>query len=143
MNSPLQNLQKLLGQGRDPIERRMPKCVYLAAQMRVATVVTKLTLEYPSLEVSVAFRADVPAQVQMPVGCLECRMTGYYGRVGLYEIMTLTPTLRRLIHAESEDSKIREQAYREGMKPLRVSGASKIAAGLSTLDEVVKVAPLA
>jgi general secretion pathway protein E len=89
------------------------------------------------------FRADVPAQVQVPVGCLECRMTGYYGRVGLYEIMTLTPTLRRLIHAESEDSKIREQAYREGMKPLRVSGASKIAAGVSTLDEVMKVAPLA
>src|SRR5437762_809680 len=89
------------------------------------------------------FRADLPAQVQMAVGCLECRMTGYYGRMGLYEIMTLTPTLRRLIHAESEDAKIREQAYREGMKPLRVSGAGKIAAGLSTLDEVMKVAPLA
>jgi general secretion pathway protein E len=89
------------------------------------------------------FRADVPAQVQMPVGCLECRMTGYYGRLGLYEIMTLTPTLRRLIHAESEDAKIREQAYREGMKPLRVSGATKIAAGLSTVEEVMKVAPLA
>jgi len=89
------------------------------------------------------FRADLPAQVQMAVGCLECRMTGYYGRMGLYEIMTLTPTPRRLIHAESEDAKIREQAYREGMKPLRVSGAGKIAAGLSTLDEVMKVAPLA
>ena len=89
------------------------------------------------------FRADLPAQVQMAVGCLECRMTGYYGRMGLYEIMTLTPTLRRLIHAESEDAKNREQAYREGMKPLRVSGASKIAAGLSTVEEVMKVAPLA
>src|SRR5256714_4550970 len=89
------------------------------------------------------FRADLPAQVQMAVGCLECRMTGYYRRMGLYEIMTLSPTLRRLIHAESEDAKIREQAYREGMKPLRVSGAGKIAAGLSTLDEVMKVAPLA
>jgi len=89
------------------------------------------------------FRADVPQQTQMPVGCLECRMTGYYGRVGLYEIMTLTPVLRRLIHADGDDAKLREQAYREGMKPLRVSGASKIAAGLSTTEEVVKVAPLA
>jgi general secretion pathway protein E len=88
------------------------------------------------------FRADVPQQTQMPVGCLECRMTGYYGRVGLYEIMTLTPALRRLIHAEGDDAKLRDQAYREGMKPLRVSGASKIAAGLSTTEEVVKVAPL-
>jgi general secretion pathway protein E len=88
------------------------------------------------------FRADLPQQTQMPVGCLECRMTGYFGRMGLYEIMTLTPSLRRLIHAAAEDGKIREQAYREGMKPLRVSGATKIAAGLTTVEEVVKVAPL-
>jgi len=88
------------------------------------------------------FRADLPQQTQMPMGCLECRMTGYFGRMGLYEIMTLTPSLRRLIHAEAEDGKIREQAYKEGMKPLRVSGAVKIAAGLTTVDEVVKVAPL-
>ena len=39
-----------------------------------------------------------------PVGCLECRMTGYYGRIGLYEIMTLTPALRRLIGAKQDFS---------------------------------------
>ena len=89
------------------------------------------------------FRADLPTQTQVPVGCLECRMTGYFGRIGLYEIMTLTPSLRRLIHTEPEDSKIRELAYREGMRPLRVSGAVKVAAGLTTVGEVVKVAPLA
>ena len=88
------------------------------------------------------FRAELPQHTHQAVGCLECRMTGYFGRVGLYEIMTLTPALRRLIHAEAEDGKIREQAYKEGMKPLRVSGAMKIAGGLSTADEVVKVAPL-
>ena len=88
------------------------------------------------------FRADLPQETKMPVGCLECRMTGYFGRVGLYEIMTLTPAMRRLVHADGDDAKLREQAYREGMKPLRVSGASKIAAGLSTTEEVVKVSPL-
>ena len=88
------------------------------------------------------FRADLPQHTHAPVGCLECRMTGYYGRIGLYEIMTLTPALRRLIHQEAEDGKVREQAYKEGMKPLRVSGAMKIATGLSTVEEVVKVAPL-
>ena len=88
------------------------------------------------------FRADLPQETKMPVGCLECRMTGYFGRVGLYEIMTLTPAMRRLVHSDGDDAKLREQAYREGMKPLRVSGASKIAAGLSTTEEVVKVAPL-
>jgi general secretion pathway protein E len=88
------------------------------------------------------FRAELPQHTHQPVGCLECRMTGYFGRMGLYEIMTLSPALRRLIHTEAEDAKIRDQAYKEGMKPLRVSGAMKIASGLSTPDEVVKVAPL-
>jgi general secretion pathway protein E len=76
-------------------------------------------------------------------GCLECRMTGYLGRVGLYEIMLMTPSLRRLMTQDADDRSLREQAFREGMKPLRVSGARKVAAGLTTADEVIKVAPLA
>jgi general secretion pathway protein E len=76
-------------------------------------------------------------------GCLECRMTGYLGRVGLYEIMLMTPALRRLLTKDADDRVIREQAYRDGMKPLRVSGAMKVASGLTTVDEVIKVAPLA
>jgi len=78
-----------------------------------------------------------------PVGCLECRMTGYLGRVGLYEIMLMTPNLRKLISSNFDDVRVREQAYKDGMKPLRVSGAMKVAAGITTADEVVKVAPLA
>ena len=78
-----------------------------------------------------------------PEGCLECRMTGYFGRIGLYEIMLMTPQLRRLITKDADDRAIREQAYKDGMKPLRVSGAMKIAAGLTTAEEVMKVAPLA
>jgi general secretion pathway protein E len=88
------------------------------------------------------FVADLPLNSQMVGGCLECRMTGYYGRLGLYEIMALTPALRRLINASPDDAKVRELAYKEGMKPLRVSGAMKIAMGITTAEEVVKVAPL-
>jgi len=57
--------------------------------------------------------------------------------------MLMTPALRRLTTQDADDRAIREQAYRDGMKPLRVSGATKVAAGLTTTDEVVKVAPLA
>jgi general secretion pathway protein E len=88
------------------------------------------------------FVADLPRQPHKQVGCLECRMTGFYGRMGLYEIMTMTPALRHLIHKEASDSALREQAYKEGMKPLRVSGAAKIDAGTTTVEEVVKVVPL-
>jgi general secretion pathway protein E len=93
--------------------------------------------------ITAPWRGEKPAQVMRPVGCLECRMTGYYGRMGIYEVMLVTPTLRRLMTREADDRAIREQAFKDGMKPLRVSGATKIAAGLTTADEVVKVAPLA
>ncbi len=88
------------------------------------------------------WRAEKPAQVMIPVGCLECRMTGYLGRIGLYEIMLMTPGLRRLVTTNPDDARLRDQAFKDGMKPLRVSGAMKIAAGITTTEEVVKVAPL-
>jgi general secretion pathway protein E len=87
------------------------------------------------------WKAKRPEHVYRPVGCLECRNTGYLGRVGLYEILLLSPAIRKLINAEADVAKIREHAYKEGMKPLRISGALKVAMGLTTLDEVLKVAP--
>jgi general secretion pathway protein E len=89
------------------------------------------------------WRADKPARAMGPVGCLECRMTGYLGRIGLYEIMVMTPQVRKIVSGSFDDAKLREQAFKDGMKPLRVSGAMKVAAGMTTADEVVKVAPLA
>ncbi|MCE1242601.1 type II/IV secretion system protein [Oryzomicrobium sp.] len=89
----------------------------------------------------VPWRANAPAQLPHPEGCLECRMTGYLGRVGLYEILLLSPEMRKLVQPQTDVARVRELAYREGMKPLRVSGAMKVAAGATTLEEVVKVAP--
>jgi len=87
------------------------------------------------------WKANKPAQVYYAKGCLECRMTGYMGRVGLYEMLTMTPALRRLVTPETDLEAITDQAYKDGMKPLRISGAAKIAAGVTTVDEVLKVAP--
>ena len=88
------------------------------------------------------WRAAMPQSVYRSEGCLECRMTGYRGRIGIYEIMTMTPAARLLVRADSEVAKLRDQAYRDGMKPLRASGAIKIASGQTTAEEVMKVAPL-
>src|SRR5437016_8733818 len=87
------------------------------------------------------WKAKRPAHVYRPVGCLECRNTGYSGRIGLYEILLLSPEVKRMVNAEADVAKIRDQAYKEGMKPLRISGAMKVAMGLTTLEEVLKVAP--
>jgi general secretion pathway protein E len=68
-------------------------------------------------------------------------MTGYTGRVGVYEILVNSPEIRRLIKPVTEIPKLREQAFREGMRPLRISGALKVALGSTSLEEVIKVAP--
>ena len=77
----------------------------------------------------------------VPMGCLDCRMTGYMGRIGIYETMVVTPELRKAIAEETDLDALRDRAYREGMKPLRISGAMKIAAGLTSMEEVMSVAP--
>jgi general secretion pathway protein E len=87
------------------------------------------------------WEAQPPVQTQAPVGCLECRMTGYLGRVGIYEIMLLSSSIQQLVNGTAEPARIREQAYKDGMRPLRISGALKVAAGVTTAEEVLKVAP--
>ncbi len=82
-----------------------------------------------------------PSKLHHEVGCLECRMTGYMGRVGIYEILLMSPELRKHITPAADVARIREVACREGMKPLRISGAMKVAAGATTLEEIIKVAP--
>ena len=74
-------------------------------------------------------------------GCLECRMTGYQGRMGIYETMMLTPEIKRHITEKTDLEAFREQAYKEGLKPLRINGAMKVAAGLTTVDEILKTSP--
>jgi general secretion pathway protein E len=68
-------------------------------------------------------------------------MTGYSGRVGIYEILMNSPEVRKLIRPQMDVAKVREQAVREGMRPLRISGALKVAQGMTTLEEIIKVAP--
>ncbi len=87
------------------------------------------------------WKSNRPAQVYRPVGCLDCRMTGYMGRVGIYETLLFSSALKSLVSANADLSALREQAFKDGMKPLRISGAMKVGAGLTTVDEVLKVAP--
>jgi general secretion pathway protein E len=68
-------------------------------------------------------------------------MTGFMGRIGIYEMMLMNNTLRDHVVVSTDLDAFREAAFKEGMKPLRISGAMKIAAGLTTVDEIMKVAP--
>lgn len=80
-----------------------------------------------------------PARIFRPVGCPECRQTGYRGRTGIYELLTVTPAFSKLIRDETDLFALRAQGVRDGMKPLRIAGAMKIVEGVTTADEVLKV----
>src|SRR3989338_693147 len=72
-------------------------------------------------------------------GCDACRNTGYKGRVGLIEVLTLTPKIKTLILESSQEYKIRDQAMLEGMKTLRENGITLALEGVTTIDEIVRV----
>jgi len=75
------------------------------------------------------------------VGCMECRNTGYRGRSGIYEMLTFSNKIKKLITPDTDLVVLRNLAYQEGMQPLMLNGAEKIAAGITTVEEVLKVAP--
>jgi general secretion pathway protein E len=88
------------------------------------------------------FKAKPPSKIYAPGGCLECRDTGYMGRVGLYELLPMSESIQRLVQSDTDLETVRRQAFKEGMRTLRLSGAQKVGAGLTTISEVLRVAPL-
>ncbi len=89
------------------------------------------------------WKAAVPEKIFGPVGCLECRQTGYSGRVGVYEMLIMSGKIKRLINSNDCDvAAVQRQAQQDEMRPMRVSGIQKVANGQTTLDEVFRVAPL-
>jgi general secretion pathway protein E len=89
------------------------------------------------------WRAPLPTEGRRAVGCALCRDTGYHGRAGVYEIMVLSDSLKQLISADTDLTALKRQAFQEGMRSLRLSGAHKVASGHTTLDEVLRVTPRA
>ena len=84
---------------------------------------------------------SLPKQVYEPGGCQECRETGFKGRQGIYEVMPFSQALQEYAEDKGDLPRLRLHAYKEGMRSLRLSGALKVAAGLTTINEVLRVAP--
>ena len=87
------------------------------------------------------FKTELPRELYQPVGCIECRMTGYRGRTGIYEILEISPAIKALVSGAPSIDAVRQRGLRDGMRPLRVSGAMKVVAGVTTVAEVLKATP--
>jgi len=114
----------------------------LARQLCPACKQPDDTLDAAALEAATApFKLKGRPHPYKAVGCLECRNTGYRGRVGLYELMLLSDATRARIHPTLDVDALRRQALGEGMRPLRAAGVMKVAEGDTTLEEVMRTTP--
>ncbi|NNU45358.1 GspE/PulE family protein [Ramlibacter montanisoli] len=80
-------------------------------------------------------------QPYRPVGCVDCRMTGFLGRMGLYELLTVSEALKEQVTREPAGAALRRQAIADGMRPLRLAGALRVAEGVTTMEEVLSATP--
>jgi len=87
------------------------------------------------------WKTAAPEKISHAEGCLECRQTGFKGRVGIYEMMPINDTLKEEINQNFDLVRLRKAAIKQGMKPLNLAGAQKVAKGITTIEEVLKVAP--
>ncbi len=76
-----------------------------------------------------------------PVGCVDCRMTGFMGRMGLYELLVVSEAFKDKVNHEPSIDALKRQAIIDGMRPLRLAGALRVAEGLTVLDEVLSCTP--
>ncbi len=76
-----------------------------------------------------------------PVGCVDCRMTGFMGRMGLYELLEVSEAFKARVTKEPVIEALRNQALADGMRPLRLAGALRVAEGLTVVDEVLASTP--
>ena len=82
-----------------------------------------------------------PVRAYKPVGCVDCRMTGYMGRMGLYELLSVTEPFKDKVTKEPNLTGLRRQAVIDGMRPLRLAGALRVAEGVTTIEEVLSATP--
>ncbi|MDP2819584.1 MAG: ATPase, T2SS/T4P/T4SS family [Polaromonas sp.] len=80
-------------------------------------------------------------QPYKPMGCVDCRMTGFMGRMGLYELLTVTEAFKDKVTKEPNIDALRRQAVTDGMRPLRLAGALKVAGGVTTIEEILSTTP--
>ena len=82
-----------------------------------------------------------PYKPYKAVGCVDCRMTGFQGRMGLYELLVVSEAFKEKINREPDATALKRQAVTDGMRPLRLAGSLRVAEGLTVLEEVLSSTP--
>ncbi|MBI4845253.1 MAG: Flp pilus assembly complex ATPase component TadA [Candidatus Omnitrophica bacterium] len=116
-------------------------CILVCAQRLIRRICEKCKISYPISE-QTRDKFKIPdkfTELYKGKGCEKCDNTGYAGRVGLCEVLVLTPDIRDLIMAKAQENVIKAKAREEGMATLRENGVTKALKGITTLEEVTRL----
>ena len=119
------------------VRRLCPECSRPAPISKIKLIESLAILGCPPDD------AEVVHELKSPVGCDRCRGTGYRGRVGVFEIFRLNDEMHELVLKRESTRTLAECARKNGMRTLGQSGWEKVKAGLTTLDEVLRVITVA
>jgi len=119
------------------------ECLIAQRLVRVICPKCKVPVKSPE-EIISRIKSDIkvdPAKIEIfeGKGCEECRFTGYRGRTGIYEVMSVSEPIREMIVARASSQQIKQKAISEGMRTLRQDGLQKVIQGVTTYTEVVRV----
>jgi len=134
------SIVRLLNIGVEPF--LISSSIILVAAQRLVRKICEDCKESHSLDDATAKRLKIDSKkikLYRGKGCKKCMDTGYRGRVGLVEILPLTPKIRELVASSAQEFQIKDAARAEGMKTLRENGMAKVLRGITTLEEVVRV----
>jgi type IV pilus assembly protein PilB len=97
------------------------------------------TLLSPQVFAEIDFRVGVDIEAYQPVGCARCNQSGYRGRVGIFSVMKMSEKIKQMAVARAPEQEVAMSARQDGMLTLREDGIGKVRAGLTSLEEVIRV----
>lgn len=121
------------------IAQRLVRQICSSCKTEEKIPITDISKHFPQALVQKHFGTKTEAVVFKGKGCKICRQTGYLGRVGLFEVLEVTKSIRKLISEKADSDLIAAAAQKEGMKTMLEDGLEKVAQGMTTIEEVIRV----
>jgi type IV pilus assembly protein PilB len=140
-NSSAATITRLIDMGLEPF-LLADALVGILAQRLVRRLCTQCKVPHAANDIEKAqlkVPQDEPLTIYEPGGCSLCGDTGYYGRIGVYEILSVTPDVKRLIATRGTTEQIKESAVKNGMNTLHMAAARYVVQGITTMAEMMKI----
>jgi type IV pilus assembly protein PilB len=142
-NDAPSTISRLLNMGVEPFLVTASVNLILAQRLarKICTECKQPVESNPKALTDLGVKADVAAKMALfkGAGCRTCSNTGYKGRIALYEVMPFSEPLKELVLQGASTTEVKTEAIRQGMKSLRMSGIEKLQAGITTVEEVLRV----